>query len=66
MYNEIDELQEKHIEALREFYFNEDNEVEKELSEEGFKKWISGLSWIEITDLTGLVHPGLEIEDEYE
>lgn len=45
---------------LRDYYFNEDNEVEDKLTEQGFTDWMEGLSWIEIDDIVG------EQTEEYE
>lgn len=40
-------------EKLRDYYFNEANEVDEKLSEQGFIDWKEGMSWREIYETIG-------------
>lgn len=40
-------------ECLHEYYFDPDNEVEKNLTEAGFKQWYEDLDWSRIDEIVG-------------
>ena len=46
-------LTEEQEQRLREFYFDEDNEVEEKLTEQGFIDWVEDLDWSEIYSYIG-------------
>lgn len=54
-------LTDEQEERLIDYYFDEDNEVEGKLTEQGFIDWKEDLTWGEIYDIVG--DPGLEVKD---
>ena len=40
-------------ECLREYYFDEENEVDDTLTEQGFIDWKENLAWIRIDEIVG-------------
>ena len=58
-------LTDKQEERLRDYYFDEENEVEDKLTEQGFIDWKEDLSWGEIYDIVGYPHDD-HFEDRYD
>jgi hypothetical protein len=52
-FNEERFLTEEQETILHDYYFDEDNNIEEKLTEQGFRDWVEDISWDRVYDICG-------------